>query len=83
MLLKKIIYFILSIQEKILLRRLSNTVGVKNSSLAKKHYFNGCTVDLNNLAEAEKQTGVGHGQISRVCNGKRQSAGGYIWKYEE
>ena len=55
MLLKKIIYFILSVQEKILLRRLSNTVGVKNSSMIKKHYFNGCTIDLNNLAEAEKQ----------------------------
>lgn len=32
--------------------------------------------EYSSLAEAEKQTGVGHGQISRVCNGKRQSAGG-------
>ena len=37
--------------------------------------------EYSSLAEAEKQTGVGHGQISRVCNGKRQSAGGYVWKY--
>ena len=31
--------------------------------------------------EAEKQTGIGHGQISQVCSGKRNTAGGYIWKY--
>lgn len=39
--------------------------------------------EYGSLAEAEKQTGVGHGQISRVCKGNRKTAGGYIWKYVE
>lgn len=39
--------------------------------------------EYSSLSEAEKQTGVGHGQISRVCSGKRKTAGGYIWKYAE
>lgn len=32
------------------------------------------------LKEAERQTGVSTGGISNVCAGKRQTAGGYIWK---
>lgn len=35
----------------------------------------------SSMLEAEKQTGIGHGQISQVCSGKRNTAGGYIWKY--
>ena len=33
--------------------------------------------------EAERQTGVNHRNISQCCNGKRNSAGGYIWRYKE
>lgn len=33
--------------------------------------------------EAERQTGIGHGAISQVCNGKRQSAGKYHWRFVE
>lgn len=54
-LLKKIIYNILAVQEQILRKQLSRTIGVKNTSKRKRHYFHGCTVDLNTLAEAEKQ----------------------------
>ena len=53
--LKNIIYWILSIQEKILKHRLSKTLGVKNTSKRKRHYSNGCTLDLNTMADIEKQ----------------------------
>lgn len=54
-LLRNIIYKVLELQEKILRFRLSNTIGIKNSSKRKQHYLNGCTLDLNTMAEAEKQ----------------------------
>ena len=31
--------------------------------------------------EAERVTGMNKGNISSCCNGKRKSAGGYIWRY--
>ena len=31
--------------------------------------------------EAERQTGVKHNNIANVCNGKRQTAGGFHWRY--
>ena len=33
--------------------------------------------------EAERQTGVLQGNISRCCRGKIKKSGGYIWKYHE
>ena len=53
--LNNIIYAILSIQEKFLRYRLSRTIGVKHSSKRKKHYSQGCTLDLNTMADCEKQ----------------------------
>ena len=32
--------------------------------------------------EAERQTGVRHGNISKCCNRQTPTAGGYKWKYE-
>ena len=32
--------------------------------------------------EAERETGVCFQNIFKVCNGKRHTAGGYVWKYE-
>lgn len=32
------------------------------------------------MSEAERQTGIYHGNISKVCQGKRRTAGGYLWK---
>ncbi len=52
---KSIIYNILKIQEKFLKYQLAKTIGAKNTSKKKRHYFNGCTVDLSTLAENEKQ----------------------------
>ena len=31
--------------------------------------------------EAERVTGINHSHISLCCNGKRKSAGGYVWRY--
>ena len=33
--------------------------------------------------EAERQTGIGHNNISQVCNGKRLTAGKFHWRYIE
>ena len=52
---KKLLYKILSIQEQILKAQLSRTIGVKNNSKKKKHYFQGCLIELNSLAELEKK----------------------------
>ena len=52
---KNIIYKLLGMQEKFLRFRLSKTIGAKNNSKRKKHYSNGCTLDLNTMADIEKQ----------------------------
>ena len=33
--------------------------------------------------EAERKTGIHQQHICRVCKGKRNSAGGYLWRYKE
>ena len=38
---------------------------------------------FKSMREAERQTGVKHQHIWRVCNHKRKSAGGFIWRYAE
>lgn len=50
---KNIIYSILSLQEKFLRYKLSGTIGVKQNSKRKKHFSDGCTLDLNTLADKE------------------------------
>lgn len=35
------------------------------------------------IMEAQRETGVQFKNISKVCHGERNSAGGYFWKYEE
>lgn len=54
-LLKNFIYGILSIQEKFLKYRLSKTIGVKNKSKRRRHFSDGCIIDLNSLADIEKE----------------------------
>ena len=53
-LLKNIVYFILSIQEKVLTKSLSKTLGINFSSKRKKIYQNGCLLNLETIAESEK-----------------------------
>lgn len=54
-LLKNFVYKVLELQEKFLRFRLSKTIGIKNTSKRKMHYMQGCTLDLNSMAEVEKQ----------------------------
>ena len=44
-----------------------------NGNFIKKYY---------GIAEAQKETGILFQNISKVCKGKRNTAGGYIWRYE-
>ena len=39
--------------------------------------------EYSSLSEAWRQTGVNYRNICSVCQGKRKTAGGYIWKYKE
>ena len=54
-LIKNIIYKVLELQEIVLRKRLSKTIGTKSHSSNKRHYFKGCTLDLNSMADVEKQ----------------------------
>ena len=54
-LVKNLIYNLLSIQEHLLKNRLSKTLDAKQLSKRKRHYGKGCVLDLNSLADAEKQ----------------------------
>ncbi len=52
---KNIVYFVLSVQEKVLTGRLSKTIGVSNSSKRKRYYGSGVLLSLDSVAETEKQ----------------------------
>ena len=52
---KSIIYFVLSVQEKLLMKRLNKTLKVENKSKTKKIFGNGVLLNLENLADNEKQ----------------------------
>lgn len=38
---------------------------------------------FSSVKEASRQTGISNGNISQCCNGKRKSAGGKCWCFEE
>lgn len=52
---KKIVLFVLSVQEKILTGNLKRTLGVKNTSSKRKYFSDGCTLTLDSLGDEEKQ----------------------------
>ena len=37
--------------------------------------------EWDSMADVERQTGISHTKICIVCQGKRKSTGGFIWKY--
>lgn len=39
--------------------------------------------EYSSIREAERVTGINHSNIGQVCRGKRKTAGGYLWLYEE
>ena len=52
---KNIFLFILSLQERMLTKSLSGTLGVRNTSKSKKYFRQGCLLSLETIAESEKQ----------------------------
>lgn len=65
--------------------------GTRNKRMAEargkavvQYTTDGVFMDLySSLAEAERITGISQSHISEVCRGKRKTAGGYEWCYEE
>jgi hypothetical protein len=45
-----------------------------NNNLIKKYY---------SIMQAERETGINHGNIWSVCNGKYKQLNGYVWKYAD
>jgi hypothetical protein len=52
------------------------------SKSVKQYTLDGQLVaEYPSIAEASRQTGTSHSKIVLVCQGKRKTAGGYIWQY--
>ena len=62
--------------------------GTRTKRAAEKRFKKVIQLDLNDnvlnefesMGQAERETGVPSGNISRCCNGERKSAGGYKWR---
>ena len=39
--------------------------------------------EFPSINEVERQLGINQSNISMCCNGKRNTAGGFKWKYKE
>lgn len=56
----------------------------KTSKKVKQYDLKGNYIKTwNSVIEATKILNISVGDISKVCNGKRKTASGYIWKYED
>jgi len=38
--------------------------------------------EFSSTVDAEKETGIWHNNISKVCKGKAKTAGGFVWRYK-
>lgn len=67
-------------------RRIAASENVKKATEANKKKVNKYSLDgdllesYESISEASRQTGIRRASISEAYNGKRKSAGGYIWK---
>ena len=52
---KNIALFVLSIQERMLTKKLNKTLGVRNNSKRKKFFQDGCLLSLDTIADSEKE----------------------------
>ena len=43
----------------------------------------GLILEFPSVKETERQLGISNGSICECCNGKRKSAGGYVWYYAD
>lgn len=70
-------------------RTYNNNYGSRNEKAAEslcipiiQYSKDGTIVALyNGVNDAERQTGVGHSNITKCCKYIRKTAGGYIWRY--
>ena len=68
--------------------RENNIHGTRTKRAAEKFFKEVVQLDLNDnvlnvfksMTQAERETGVSRRNISKCCNGKRKSAGGYKWR---
>lgn len=61
-------------------------IGKENPTSKKIIQFDLCNNSIKKwdcIKEASKKLNIKDSNISLVCKGKRKTAGGYIWKYEE
>lgn len=55
----------------------------KNTKKIIRYDLNGEKIDeFNSLREAERITGINHGNISKCCTGKFKHSGGFIFRFE-
>jgi len=60
-----------------------NTLRKKNIKKVIRYNLNGKKIDeFISLREAERITGINHGNISKCCTGKYKHSGGFIFKFE-
>lgn len=60
-----------------------NTLRKKNIKKVIRYNLNGKKIDeFISLREAERITGINHGNISKCCTGKFKHSGGFIFKFE-
>lgn len=65
-------------------RRTKSLVNNKKRSLPVYQYKDNQLVnEFSSISEAERKTGISHTKICLVCQGKRNKAGGFVWKYKK
>lgn len=57
--------------------------GIKGKAVAQYDLFGNYIDTYISAREAEKITGCSYKHISSVCNGKRKTCGGYLWRFVE
>ena len=59
-------------------------IGDGNSKAIKMYSKDGIFIrSIRSAHDAEIEYGISHSHISQCCNGKRMSAGGFIWKFAQ
>lgn len=64
-------------------KRISKETEFRGKPLIQYDKYNLFIAEYSSLIEAEKITNVFRSNISQVCNNKRKTAGGFIWKFKE
>lgn len=55
----------------------------RHKKAVEQYSINGIFItEYSSTIEAERQTGIWHNNISKVCKNKAKTAGGYVWRYK-